>query len=123
LNRNKRKENREVVWCTLCITKGNYKKEFPTFAYYLVVGFLNPLPIGGPLCEICRTHGHDPYHFPLMKKYQTIPKSTFYNLCKFVGHEDKDCRTLEIMKERTSDAYRMQVEPMIGPFVQQYNNT
>jgi hypothetical protein len=29
-----------------------------------------------------------------------------------VGHEEKDCITLEIMKERTSDAYRVQVDLM-----------
>jgi hypothetical protein len=48
----------------------------------------------------------------MMQKYQTIPKSTFCNFCKSVGHEDKDCRTLEIMKERTSYAYRVQDELM-----------
>jgi hypothetical protein len=58
----------------------------------------------------------------MMQKYQTMPKSTFCNFCKSVGHEDKDCRTLEMMKERTSDAYRMQVEPMTGPPVHKYNN-
>ena len=55
----------------------------------------------------------------MMQKYQEVPKSTFYNFFKSVGNEDRDCRTLEMMKERTSDAYRMQVEPL----VQQYNNT
>jgi hypothetical protein len=45
------------------------------------------------------------------------------NFCKFVRHEDKDCRTLEMMKETTSYAYRMQDELMIGPPAQQYNNT
>jgi hypothetical protein len=59
----------------------------------------------------------------MMQKYQTMPKSTFYNFFKFVGHEEKDCRTLEIMKERTSDAYKMQDVPMTGPPKQQYNNT
>jgi hypothetical protein len=61
----------------------------------------NHLPIGGTWCDICRTHGHHPYHCPMMKKYQIIPKSTFCNLCNFVGNEDKECTTLEIMKERT----------------------
>jgi hypothetical protein len=46
----------------------------------------------------------------MMQKYQTVPKTTFCNFCKSVGHEDKDCRTLEIMKERTSYAYRVQDE-------------
>jgi hypothetical protein len=50
---------------------------------------------------MCRTHGHDPYHCPMMQKYQTVPKTTFFNFCKFVGHEDKDFITLEIMNEMT----------------------
>jgi hypothetical protein len=65
-----------------------------------------------PWCEICRKHGCDPYHCPMMQKYQTIPKSTFCNFFMSVGHEEKDCITLEIMKERTSDAYRVQVDLM-----------
>jgi hypothetical protein len=71
---------------------------------------LNPLSSGGPWCDICKTHGHDPYHFPLMQKYQTIPKSTFCDFCKSVGNEDKDCRNLDMMKERIVDTYRVQVE-------------
>ena len=90
LNWNKVKESMEVVWCTLCRTKGHHKNEFPTFVQYLGEGIPNTLPIGGLWCEICKTHGHDPYHCPMMQKYQTMPKSTFCNFCKFVGHEDKD---------------------------------
>jgi len=82
---------------------------------YLGEGRPNPLPIGGPWYEICRTNEHDPYHCPMMQKYQTVPKSTFYNFYKSVGHEDNDHRTLEMMKEMASYAYRMQVEPMIVP--------
>jgi hypothetical protein len=74
----------------------------------------NPFPTGGPWCEICKTHGHDLYHCPMMQKYKTKPKSTFCNFCKSVGHEEKKCRTLELMKKRTSDAYRMQDELMAG---------
>jgi hypothetical protein len=59
----------------------------------------------------------------MIQKYQTIPKSTFYNFCKSVEHEDKDCRTLEMMKEITYDAYRMKFEPMTSPHMKQYNNT
>jgi hypothetical protein len=53
-----------------------------------------------------------------------VPKTTFCNFCKSVRHEDKDCRTLEIMKERKSDTYRVQVELMIVQPTQQpqYNN-
>jgi hypothetical protein len=98
LNQNKGKENREFVWCTLCRTKGHHKNEFPTFAQYLEAGFWNTLPTGGVWCEICKTHGHDPCHFPLIQKYQIVPESTFCNFYKFVGHEDKDCITTELIK-------------------------
>jgi hypothetical protein len=81
---------------------------------YLGEVMKNPLMIGGPWCEICITHGHDPYHCPMMQKYQTIPKSTFCNFYNSVGNEGKDCRTFEIMKERTSGTYRMQNKLMSG---------
>jgi hypothetical protein len=55
----------------------------------------------------------------MMQKYQTIPKTTFCIFCKLVGHEEKDCRTMEIMKERTSDAYSVQVELMKTQTMQQ----
>jgi ribosomal protein S18 len=49
-----------------------------------------------------------------MLKYQKVPKSTFCNFCKSVGHEDKDYRTLEMMKERIADTYKVQVEHVTG---------
>jgi hypothetical protein len=58
----------------------------------------------------------------MMQKYKTKPKSTFCNFCKSVGHEDKNCRTLELMKERTSDAYKMQDELMEGHTAPQFGN-
>jgi hypothetical protein len=75
-------------------------------------GVPNPFPTGGPWCEICKTHGHDPYHCPMMQKYKTVPKSSYCNFCKSVGHDDKDRRTLELMREITSDTYRVQEEMM-----------
>jgi hypothetical protein len=81
----------------------------------------NPFPIGIPWCNICKTHGHDPYHCPMMKKYQTIPKCSYCNFCKLVGHDDKDCRTMELMRERTSDTYKVQEKMMIGKFAPQFN--
>ena len=73
----------------------------------------NPLPKGWPWCEICRTNGHDPYHFPMIQKYKIVPNITFHNFFKSIGNEDKDYRTFEIMKERTSNTYRVQDELMI----------
>jgi hypothetical protein len=77
----------------------------------------NPLASRGPGCEIFKTHGHDPYYFPLMQKYQTVPKRTICNFCKSVGQEEKDCRTLEMMKEIIADTYRVQDEHVIRQFV------
>jgi hypothetical protein len=50
----------------------------------------------------------------MVQKYKTELKSTFCKYCKSVGHEEKNSRTLELMKERTSDGYRMQAELMVG---------
>jgi hypothetical protein len=52
LNKNKSREKRESMWCTLCIAEGRHKNECLTFSQYLGVGLLNPLPTGGPWCEI-----------------------------------------------------------------------
>jgi hypothetical protein len=54
-----------------------------------------------------------PINAPLLYKYQTITKSTFHNFCNSVGHEDKDYRTLEIIKETNADTYRVQFEHVI----------
>jgi hypothetical protein len=88
----------------------------------LRVGLSNSLPIGGLWCELCKTPRHDPCHCPMMQKYQTMPKSTLCNFYKSVGHEDKDFRTMELIKEGTSYAYRMLAELMTGPPAQEYNN-
>jgi hypothetical protein len=89
---------------------------------YLASGVPNPLPTGGPWCEICKTHGHDPYHCPMMQKYNTVPKSSYSIFFKSVGHDDRDCRMLEFMKEITLDTYRVQLEMMTGQVAPQYNN-
>ena len=80
-----------------------------------------PFPLGGLWCNICNTQGHDPYHFPMMHKYQIVPKTSYCNFCKSVGHDDKDCRTMDLMQERTSYAYRLQEEMMTGQATPQFN--
>jgi len=59
----------------------------------------------------------------MMKKYQTTSKSTLCIFFNFVGHEDEDCRTLEMMKERTLDSYRVHDEPMTGQPAQQFTKS
>ena len=39
-----------------------------------------------------------------------------------MGHEDKNCRTLELMKEIKLDAYKMQAKLMVGQTVPQFGN-
>jgi hypothetical protein len=121
LNQNKGKDKREFVWCTTCRTKGHHKNECPTFAQYMETWMPNPLPTGGPWCEICKTHVHDPYHCPMMQKYQTIPKNVYCTFCKSVGNGDKDCRTMDLMRERTSATYRVKTEMMKGKDAPQFN--
>jgi hypothetical protein len=79
----------------------------------------NPLPIGGLWCEIWKKLGHDPYHCTMMQKYKTVPKSSYF--CKSVGHDDKYCRTMALIRERTSYAYRVQAEMMMGKDAPQFN--
>jgi hypothetical protein len=38
-----------------------------------------------------------------------------------VGHDDKDCKNMELMRERTSDAYRVKAKMMTGKAVPQFN--
>jgi hypothetical protein len=37
-----------------------------------------------------------------------------------VGYDDKYCRKMEMMRERTSDTYRVKVEMMIGKSAPQF---
>jgi hypothetical protein len=57
----------------------------------------------------------------MMQKYQNVPKNSYCTFCKSVGHDDKDCRTMELMQERTSDAYRVHAEIMTGQAMPQFN--
>jgi hypothetical protein len=108
LNHNRGKEKREFVWCTTCRIEGHHKNECVTFSQYMEIGISNPFPKGGLWCEIRKTNGHDPYHFPMMQKYQKIPNISYCNFFKSVCHDDKDCRKMDLMREGTSYTYRVQ---------------
>jgi hypothetical protein len=87
----------------------------------MVARIPNPLPTGGLWCEIYKKQGHDPYHFPMMQKYQIVPNISYCYFCKSVGHDDKDCMTMDLMREITSHAYRVQEEMMTGQATPQFN--
>jgi hypothetical protein len=57
----------------------------------------------------------------MMQKYQTVPKNYYFTFCKLVGHDNKDYRTMELMREITSDAYRVQAEMMTQKEMPQFN--
>jgi alpha-acetolactate decarboxylase len=88
---------------------------------YMAARMPNSLPTGGLWCEVYKKPSHGPYHCSMMQKYQTVPKSSYCNFCKSMGHEDKYCITMELMRERTSDAYRVQEEMMTGQVAPQFN--
>jgi hypothetical protein len=75
----------------------------------LATGALNPLP-GGGYYEICKKWGHHPIECPLLHKYQSTPIKSFSNFCKLVGHDEKDHRAFNLMREHTSDMYKIKEE-------------
>jgi hypothetical protein len=105
----KGKDKREQVWCTKCRTEGHHKDKFPSFTYYLATKAPNPLP-GRGYYEICKKWGHHPTEFLLLQKYQSTPRNLFCKFFKPIGHEEKDCRAFDLMREKTSDMYKIQEE-------------
>jgi hypothetical protein len=106
-------EKWEQVWCTKCRTEGHHKDKCPTLAQYLETGSPN----------ICKKWGHDPTECPLLQKYQSMLRNLFFNFCKSVGHAEKDCCAFDLMRECTSDMYRILEDNFVteggGPL---YNN-
>ena len=39
-----------------------------------------------------------------------VPKNPYCNFCKFVGHNEEECRIYDLMREQTYNAYRVQNE-------------
>jgi hypothetical protein len=58
----------------------------------------------------------------MMEKYKTMLKRSYCKFCKSMGHDDKDCRTLELMRERNLDTYIVQEEMMTSKDTPQFNN-
>jgi hypothetical protein len=66
-------------------------------------------------CEIFRTHGHAPRHFPILQKYTPAPNTIH---CKFFGstmHATNQCRELDVLVDRLDQtAFRVN-ETTQGP--------
>jgi hypothetical protein len=116
------KEKQDQVWCTKCRIEGHQKDKCPSFSQYLETRASNPLP-GGGYCEICKKWGDHPTKCPLLQNYQSTPRKFFYNFCKLVEHEEKDCHIFDLMRECTLDMYKIQEENVVSNIGgQQYNN-
>ena len=78
---------------------------------YLNTGTPNPFNPAVLYCEICQTTGqHRPEHCHLLQRYVQVPKNTYCKFCKSVGHNEDECRSYDLMRERTYDAYQVQNE-------------
>ena len=39
--------------------------------------------------------------------------SLYYQFCKYVGHDENDCRAYQLMREKMVDAYLMKTEEQV----------
>ena len=107
----KAKTSREEVWCTQCRSEGHDRDQCPIVRTYLNTGAPNQFNPGVLYCEICRTTGqHRPENCHLLQRYVQVPKNPYCKFCKSVGHNEEECRSYDLMRERISDVYRVQNE-------------
>ena len=103
------KTSREEVWCMQCGTEGHAKEHCPVVRNYLNTGAPNPFTLQVLYCELCRTtRQHRPENCYLLQRYGQVPKNPYCKFCKFVGHNEYECRSYDLMRERTY--YRVQNE-------------
>jgi len=89
------------VWCLKCKSQGHDKDHYPIFAIYITRGGPIPLrpevPVGPSVetalwCAICQVvgqHAIDNCH--LLQNFVQTPQQLFYNFCKSVGHDERQC--------------------------------
>jgi len=84
---------------------------------------MNPLAGGVGYCEICKTWGHHIIAYPLLQKYQSMPRNLFCNFCKSVGHYEKYVPAFKLMRENPTHGYRIHEENESTKWVfLEYNN-
>jgi hypothetical protein len=57
-----------------------------------------------------------------MQKYVQEPTNLYYTFCKYVGHDEKDCRAYDLMHERLRDTYIIQGEVQEEVNATQFNS-
>ena len=83
------KEFQKELWCTICITYGHHKWNFPVLMNYVVAGASNPLNTQGmPLCRIFQTRDHKSKECMYLQKIVRTPDSLYCKFCKSVGHDE-----------------------------------
>lgn len=110
---------RKEVWCLKCKSQGHDKDRCPVFANYMEGGGPMPLrpkaqtgPSAGPtlwctICKVIGNHATDNCH--LLQKFIQTPQQLFCNFYRLVGHDERNCRSYELMMDRTP-TYRVQEE-------------
>jgi hypothetical protein len=71
------KEKWEQVWCVNVELKATLTMNSQKKIQYLVTRAPNPLS-GGGYCEIFKTWGHHPPNFPILQKYQSMPRGIYF---------------------------------------------
>lgn len=107
------------VQCLNCKGYGQEKDHCLIYQNYLIGGGLIPLKPKNtirsstgivPWCTICQIigkHSTDNYH--LLHNFVQSPQQMFCNFYKFVAHDEQNCRSYELMMDKTL-TYRVQAE-------------
>lgn len=59
------------------------------------------------ICQVAAKHATDNYH--LLQKFIQTPQQLFYNFCMSVSNDERNCRSYELMINRTP-TYRVQAK-------------
>ena len=78
------------------------------FMSYVASGVPNLINTQGMYwCRIFQNRGHRSEECLYLHKIVSASVSLYYKFCKSVGHDEKDCRSLQLLQEKTVDAYLM----------------
>ena len=110
-DRKPRPEAREEVWCIKCKGQGHNKDHYQVFTKYWAGEGSMPLrleaqtgPSAAPTlwCVIYQIRGkHTTDNCHLLQKYTQTSQQLFCNFCRSVGHDERTCRSYELMMDRT----------------------